>query len=127
HYNLRGHKIAPFEVHFELPKNLTHVSPTCMVANYTRGFVVSRQSPLQGELRAASLFLISTDEGYLYGYNPLVCTDEALIVSAAAAPHERQYTGLAIAGRNLFVANRQSKKIDVYDFNFTRIDGFPFV
>jgi len=129
HYDINGNKLSPEVVHLINSTGLpvTDDPPTGIILNRSQGFVVNNIPTSQGAplLRAASTILIATENGNIYGYNPLVDTSNAYMVIEAKT--EKVYKGLAVASNHLYAADFFNNKIDVFDFNFNEISGFPFI
>ena len=129
HYDLNGNKVSPDTVNLinENGDITTDELPTAITINRSQGFVVGN-IPIGDDvpiLRAASFLLIATKKGNIYAYNPLVATSNAYIVIKSL--DEQIYTGLTVASNHLYAADFLNNKIDVFDFNFKEVSGFPFV
>ncbi|MEJ0100338.1 MAG: TIGR03118 family protein [Pseudomonadota bacterium] len=74
-----------------------------------------------GTTSAPARFLFVTESGALDGWAPTVDATNAKV--AFEATDGAQYTGLAIAGSQLFAADFHNRKIDIFSANFTRLDG----
>ncbi len=129
HYDLNGGKSIPESINLinengEIAKN---ECPTGIQINRSQGFVIDNSLIAEGSLilRAASFLLICTQKGNIYGYNSLVDTSNAHIV--IKSNETNMYTGLTVACNYLYVTDFLNNKIDVFDFNFRKVFGFPFV
>ncbi len=93
--------------------------PTGLVANNGTNFVVS-----SGSTSAASLFLFSTEEGKILGWNSTVLPTEA-IVGADKSAEGAIYKGLAIspAGDRLYATDFHNGKVDVFDGSFNPVNA----
>jgi uncharacterized protein (TIGR03118 family) len=127
-YDLNGRKLAPGTVTLPMGGATGAVAPTGMVVNHTRGFVIEESV----NNKAASMLLVASENGVIYGYNPLVDPDNAYIgVDNSLLVNHPVYKGLAIVGNNIFATDFYNNKIDVFDFNFapvvTSATVFPFI
>jgi len=119
HYDLQGQPLTPSSV--TLRMNVGVATPTGLVINRTRGFVVSNDD------RAGASFLIScTEDGVIFGYSPLVDPNTAF-VAVDNSDYGSRYKGLTIANGQLYVADFRNKRIDVFDPHFKLLTGFDFV
>jgi uncharacterized protein (TIGR03118 family) len=94
------------------------------VANPTPAFLVSEN----GGTPAPALFLFSTLDGTISGWNPAVDATNA-VIAANKSGDGAIYTGLAIAstpdGDFLFAAdNGPNSRVDIFNAQFTRIKSF---
>lgn len=99
-------------------------SPTGTVFNGTTGFAVS-----QNGVSAASLFLFSTEDGTLSGWNPTVNgTNAILAVDRSKVGQGAVYKGLTIAtdttGTFLYATNFRSGAVEEFDTNFKLVRSF---
>jgi uncharacterized protein (TIGR03118 family) len=95
-------------------------APTGAVANLGSAFAVSN-----GMTSAPALFIFSTEEGTILGWNPTVLPTTAVV----AVPNTTGaiYKGLAIAGNRLYATDFHNGRVDVFDGNFqpvTTAGGF---
>ncbi len=94
-------------------------TPAGLVANNSPSFVVT-----EGTHSAPALFLFSTLDGTISGYNPAVDPTHAVIAVKANA----LYSGLAIAhtssGDFIYAADSAGNKVDMYDANFHLVKSF---
>jgi uncharacterized protein (TIGR03118 family) len=87
-------------------------APTGTVANAGPNFVVS-----EGGHSGPALFLFSTEEGTILGWNPGVATDHA-VVAVDNSGMGSIYKGLAIAGDLLYATDFHNGVVHVWDGNF---------
>jgi uncharacterized protein (TIGR03118 family) len=107
-------------------------TPTGIVAPETpkgvKAFVVSGVSPTTGkQVSANSLFIFSTQDGTITGWNPAVGGTNATPTPADRSSVGATYTGLAIAnngGQPLLYAadDGPNRRIDVFDSNFKLVN-----
>jgi len=94
-------------------------SPAGLVANTSQSFVIT-----EGTHSAPALFLFSTLDGTISGYNPSVDSTHAVIGVKASA----LYSGLAIAHTNsgdfIYAADSANNKVDMYDGQFKLVKSF---
>ncbi len=94
-------------------------SPAGLVANTSSSFKIT-----EGNNTAPALFLFSTLDGTISGWNPAVDPTRAIIAVRAGA----LYTGLAIAltnsGNFIYAADAAGNKVDIYDGNFNLVRSF---
>jgi uncharacterized protein (TIGR03118 family) len=87
--------------------------PTGLVANATQSFKVSN-----GTTTAAPLFIFSTEEGKIFGWNPGVAPNDAVDTRAETTPGAI-YKGLALAstpgGDFLYAPDFHNGNVDVFD------------
>lgn len=97
-------------------------SPTGIVANGTKAFVVSENGA-----SGPGFFLFDTLDGTISGWNPSVDPLHAVIAVDDFASHAL-YTGLALArtqhGPLLYAADAANDRVDVFDPKFRRIFSF---
>lgn len=120
-YDLTGNQIlAPIIV-----RNGAHnqAFPTGLVVNCTGGFQIT--CPVNNVTRP-SFLLIATENGTVAGWNPDVNATHTVVVINTSRLNS-VYRGLTIANGNLYVADFYNRKIDVFDSNYTKLTGFPFV
>jgi uncharacterized protein (TIGR03118 family) len=94
--------------------------PTGIVFNNSANFVVSANGKA-----GAALFVFSTGDGTISGWNPSVDRNNAILVRDGSES-VYQYTGLAIAadGSRIYGPNPQYNVVDVYDGTFTQLQSF---
>jgi uncharacterized protein (TIGR03118 family) len=85
-------------------------APTGAVANLGSEFMVSN-----GTTSASALFLFSTEEGKILGWNPSVSPDAVVAVPNTTGAI---YKGLAIAGNRLYATDFHNARVRVFDGNF---------
>lgn len=94
-------------------------TPAGLVTNNSSSFVIT-----EGTHSAPALFLFSTLDGTISGYNPAVDPTHAIIAIKAGA----LYSGLAIAhtksGDFIYAADSAGNKVDMYDGNFNLVKSF---
>jgi uncharacterized protein (TIGR03118 family) len=94
-------------------------APTGLVANIGSGFPAH-----QGMLSASSLFLFSTEDGGILGWNPTVAPTTA-VDGPASTPANAVFKGLAIAstpsGDRLYATDFHNAQVDVWDGNWTPV------
>lgn len=94
-------------------------SPAGIVANNSPSFVIT-----EGTHSAPALFLFSTLDGTISGYNPAVDPTHAVLAVKASA----LYSGLAIAHTNsgdfIYAANASGNRVDMYDGKFNLVKSF---
>jgi uncharacterized protein (TIGR03118 family) len=96
-------------------------NPTGIVFNGAGGFVVS-----EGNLSGSSFFIFASEDGVISGWNPQVTLDHAVVAvdnGARAAVYKGAALGVAPGGARLFVNNFHTGTVEIYDSNFSRIDG----
>jgi len=98
-------------------------SPTGIVFNNTKGFVIS--NGLLPPRYASSFVLVCTNNGLVFAYSPLISGKLVLVIDNS--PSKSCYNGLTIADNKLYLADFFNRRIDVYDFNFKYLKGFPFI
>ena len=92
--------------------------PSGIVGNTSAGtgaFMVS-----QNNVSGPALFIFSTLDGLIAGWNPTVNLHQAVVTNTVAGA---AYTGLAIWGTHLYAANAAGG-IDVFDDTFTWVNTF---
>lgn len=97
-------------------------SPTGIIINDTRGFVVGQEP---GGPIASSQVIVAADDGVIYGYSPLVSTTASLQVNNTAL--SSVYKGLALLKHKLYVADFYNNRIDVFDSDWQPVLGLPFI
>ena len=92
-------------------------SPTGLVANNGSNFVVH-----SGPASASALFLFSTEEGKILGWNPGV--SPAAVVAVDSSPWGAVYKGLAISptGDRLYATDFHNGRVDVFDAGFNPVN-----
>lgn len=121
HYNRHGKNIPPATITFASTSDTpVAIKPTGIIINKTQGFVVAKP-PLIGPIfRAGSYLLIATQNGIIYGYNPLVDTNIAypcLDFTLETA----SFTGLAQFNTFLYVADFLNNTIRSFSVVFGEI------
>jgi uncharacterized protein (TIGR03118 family) len=94
----------------------TTAAPTGMVFNSTQDFVVT-----EGMGSAASLFIFSTEDGTVSGWNPNVDGGAAILAvdnSASGAVYKGLALGSNAGGRVLFATDFHNGRIDAFDGTF---------
>jgi uncharacterized protein (TIGR03118 family) len=95
-------------------------APTGLVANSSGDFVVTRKG-----VSGPSLFIFSTEDGKIRGWNPTVYTPES-IVAVNRSNIDAIYKGLAIAstsqGSRLYATDFHNGRVDVFDGHFNRLE-----
>jgi uncharacterized protein (TIGR03118 family) len=90
-------------------------APTGTVFNFTTGFEVAATKP--------AVFLFSTEDGTISGWNPTVNATTAVV--KVNRPEKAIYKGLAIAmsssGPRLYATNFKSGQVEVFDAGFNRV------
>jgi uncharacterized protein (TIGR03118 family) len=99
----------------------TTAAPTGVVFNGTPGFKVSN-----GTKSAAALFIFSTEDGTISGWNPTVNpTNAILAVDKSTDSPSAVYKGLAIgsnaSGTFLYATNFRAGTVDVFDSTFQQV------
>jgi len=102
-----------------VPQN--DLTPIGIVVNNTRGFVINEQGR-----SAAALLILVTGGGTIHGFNPNV---NPVAATSVVDNHVAQsvYTGVTIADERLYVTDFSNLRIDVFNFNFELLNGFPFI
>lgn len=94
-------------------------SPAGLVTNNSSNFVIT-----EGTHSAPAMFLFSTLDGTISGYNPAVDPTHAVIAVRAGA----LYSGLAIAHTNsgdfIYAADAAANRVDMYDGKFNLVKSF---
>ncbi|BCS82873.1 hypothetical protein QLL95_gp1250 [Cotonvirus japonicus] len=120
-YDLFGNKIlATITI-----RNATHNSsfPTGIAINCGGGFAVST-----GSASRNGVLLTCSEHGTAHAYNPqLDPLVSNIVLNQQITGEVSVYRGLAIANDTLYMADFFQRHIDVFDRNFNRIIGFPFV
>jgi len=102
-------------VSIPLPNGQPGGAPTGTVFNYTAAFEVSSGNP--------AIFLFSTEDGSISGWNPSVSLTSAVVKVNRSG--SAVYKGLAIAstasGPRLYAANFKSGAVDVFNGRFQRM------
>lgn len=95
-------------------------SPTGIVANPTKGFVVSK-----GGKSGPAPFIFATLDGTISGWNPTVDPANA-VIAVDNSMRGAAYTGLAItkSGAYIYAANAAGDDIEVYDSKFNLVTAF---
>ena len=117
-YTLEGVLIGT--VTLPVPLGEDPARPTGLIINPSTGFVIESVPN-----SAASLLLVATENGYIYGYNPLVNATAAVLAVDNSASGSI-YKGLAVLNDLLYVADFFNRRIDVFDSNFTPVAGILF-
>ena len=115
---------SPLVVTIPAPAGVTTAAPTGVVFNGTSGFVVS-----QGGKSGPSVFIFSTEDGTISGWNPGVDrTHAVLAVDRSAVGAGAVYKGLAINsnedGTFIYATNFRFGEIEMYDANFHLVRSF---
>jgi uncharacterized protein (TIGR03118 family) len=94
--------------------------PTGVVFNSSSNFVVSANGK-----SGAAVFVFSTADGTISGWNPSVNHNNA-ILARDGSESVYQYTGLAISsdGSKIYAPNVQYNLVDTYDGTFTQQQSF---
>lgn len=120
-YDIFGNKLLAQVNVRDAVHNSSH--PTGIVVNCTGGFNVTN-----GNTTKASIFLTCGEHGTVHSYNPLVDPQYSpLVINTQILGTVVVYKGLALADNKLYIADFYGRKIDVYDSNYNRLPGFPFV
>ena len=96
-------------------------NPTGIVFNSTGGFVVTEDTR-----SGSALFIFVSEDGVISGWNPQVAFDHAVVAldhGKREAIYKGAALGLAPGGARLFVTNFHDATVEIYDQNFSRIDG----
>lgn len=97
-------------------------SPAGLVTNNSSSFVIT-----EGTHSAPALFLFSTLDGTISGYNPAVDSTHA-VIAVNKSGTGALYSGLAIAHTNsgdfIYAADSAGNKVDMYDGNFNLVKSF---
>lgn len=97
--------------------------PTALVVNCGGGFSVSSNS-----IGRSSQFLICGEHGTVQAYSPAVNPTQAyLVLNMQLTGDVSVYKGLALANDTLYLADFFRREIDVFDANYNRLIGFPFM
>lgn len=95
-------------------------SPAGLVTNSSSDFKIT-----EGSHTAPAMFLFSTLDGTISGYNPAVDPTHAVIAVKKAGA---LYSGLAIAltnsGNFIYAADSAGNRVDMYDGNFNLVKSF---
>jgi uncharacterized protein (TIGR03118 family) len=98
----------------------TTAAPTGVVFNGTPGFTVSN-----GTKSAPALFIFSTEDGTISGWNPGVDPTHAILPPSADKSPGAVYKGLAMGsnatGTYLFATNFRAGTVDVFDSTFHQV------
>jgi uncharacterized protein (TIGR03118 family) len=94
--------------------------PTGLIVNESTGFVISSGSNI-----ASSYLLIATENGAIFGFNPLVDPSNAVIAVDNSSINSC-YKGIAMINNYLCAADFHNNRIDVFDFNFVHVLTLPF-
>jgi uncharacterized protein (TIGR03118 family) len=97
-------------------------TPAGLVANNTSSFKIT-----EGSHTAPAMFLFSTLDGTISGYNPTVDATKA-IIAVNKSGTGALYSGLALAHTNsgdfIYAADSAGNKVDMYDGNFNLVKSF---
>lgn len=97
-------------------------TPAGLVTNNTSSFVIT-----EGTHSAPAMFLFSTLDGTISGYNPAVDATHA-VIAVNKSGTGALYSGLAIAHTNsgdfLYAADAAGDKVDMYDAHFNLVKSF---
>jgi uncharacterized protein (TIGR03118 family) len=97
-------------------------APAGLVTNSTPSFKIT-----EGTHTAPAMFLFSTLDGTISGYNPAVDSTHA-IIAVNKGNTGALYAGLAIAHTNsgdfIYAANASANTVDMYDGNFNLVKSF---
>jgi uncharacterized protein (TIGR03118 family) len=125
-YNGRGQAFpvgSPLVVTIPAPTSPTGGTPTGLVFNGTGDFKV----PVGSINSFPSIFLFSTEDGTILGWNPNVSLTSAVIAKDNSGSGA-VYKGLAIAvtpkGNFLFVTNFHAGVVEIYDRTFALVKTF---
>ncbi|MDO8211187.1 TIGR03118 family protein [Conexibacter sp. CPCC 206217] len=92
-------------------------TPTGQVFNPTTEFVVR-----SGDAAAPSRFIFATARGTIAGWSSTVPAAGSTEAQTAVTTPTAEYTGLAIAGSQLYAADFHNARVDVFDGSFAPID-----
>lgn len=95
-------------------------SPTGIVHNTTNHFVISKKG-----LHLPALWLVCTEKGTIYAYNPLLNPSESMLVIDNSTLNAK-YTGITMLENHIYVTDFYNGKIDVFNEHFKQIFTFPF-
>jgi uncharacterized protein (TIGR03118 family) len=97
-------------------------TPAGLVVNTSSDFKIT-----EGTHTAPAMFLFSTLDGTISGYNPAVDATHA-VIAVNKSGSGALYTGLAIAktasGSFIYAADSAGNKVDIYDGNFNLVKSF---
>ncbi|AKI80430.1 hypothetical protein QJ850_gp269 [Acanthamoeba polyphaga mimivirus] len=97
--------------------------PTGIAINCGGGFSIST-----GNISRGGLMLTCSEHGTCHSFNPVVDPLHSFIVLNQQITGEVSvYRGLCIANNTLYLADFFQRHIDVFDQNFNRLIGYPFV
>lgn len=97
--------------------------PTGIAVNCGGGFTVANNS-----VGRSSQFLICGEHGSVQAYSPLVNPLQTyLVLNMQLTGEVSSFKGLALANNTLYLADFFQGHIDVFDANYNRLVGFPFV
>ena len=90
--------------------------PTGLVANAGAGFAISA-----GGMSSPALFLLSTEEGKILGWNQSVPSGQPAVVAADRSSAHAIYKGLAMSGDRLYATDFHNGRVDVFDSSFNPV------
>ena len=97
--------------------------PTGIAVNCGGGFNVANNS-----IGRSSQFVICGEHGTVQAYSPWVNPTQAfLVLNMQLTGEVSVYKGLAIANDILYICDFFQGHIDVFDSNYNRLTGFPFI
>lgn len=96
---------------------------TAIVVNCGGGFTVSSNS-----IGRSSQFLISGEHGTVQAYSPFVDPTQAyMVLNMQLTGEVSVFKGMALANDTMYLCDFFQRHIDVFDANYNRLLGFPFV
>ncbi|AKI80384.1 NHL repeat-containing protein [Niemeyer virus] len=120
-YDLFGNKLLGSITVRNTAQNSSY--PTGIAINCTGNFATTN-----GTLTKSGLFLTCSEHGTVHSYNPQVDPLVSFLVLNEQLTGEiHVFRGLAVAGDVLYLADFFQSKIMVFDSNYNRLLGFPFV
>jgi uncharacterized protein (TIGR03118 family) len=96
-------------------------APTGAVATPPAPSGTSPFAVSNGTAVAPAIFIFSTEEGKILGWNPGVAPTAA-VVAVDNSPEHAVYKGLAIAGNRLYATDFHNGRVDVFDDHFQPVN-----
>lgn len=120
-YDLFGNRLLGPVILRDSAHNSCH--PTGLAVNCCGGFPISSRS-----ITKSGILFAATEHGTVLGYNPLVNPQKGhIVINQQLTGRVHTFKGIAITNNLMYLADMFQRRIHVFDQNYIRLDGFPFV